>query len=445
MNKLIITGGNKLTGEIKVSGAKNVAMKVILAGLLTDETIFVKNVPHISSVFGTSEMLKPLGLATTFGGNHTMKINGDNVKSHKISLELGQLYRTATMVLGPLLSRFGKAVVPNPGGCRIGKRPIDRHVEGLKAMGVKIKYQGGYFYATASKLKGTRFRFDSNTHTGTETLILAAVLADGETVLENAAAEPEIDNLIELLNLMGARIKRIGERTIVIHGVKKLTGCEFTIMPDRNEVITFAIAAILSDGDITVENVQKQYIKSFLKNLNTAGGGWEPISEDKMRFFAPKRRLKATNVTTGSYPEFMTDWQAPWALLMTQAHGISSIHETIYENRFGYVSELKKMGAKIDFYQPQISDPYKFYNFHWSDRKKGYCQAIKIFGSNKKLHNAILEVSDLRAGITLVLAALIARGESVVRGIEHIERGYENIEERLQKLGGKIKRVQDLP
>lgn len=443
MDKLKITGGNKLSGEIKVSGAKNVAMKVILAGLLTNDEILVKNVPHISSVIGTAEMLKPLGLKTTFNSDHTMVVNGDKLKTHMISLEVGQLYRTATMVLGPLLSRFGQAVVPNPGGCRIGRRPIDRHIGGLKSMGAKIEYKDGYFWATAAKLKGTHYKFASNTHTGTETLILAAVLAEGETILENAAQEPEIDNLILLLNLMGGKIRRINQRKIVIQGVKKLSGCEFTVMPDRNEAVTFAIAAIASGGDITIEDCQRNYLKNFLETLTKSEGGWEPISNDKTRFFADKK-LKSTDVITKPYPGFMTDWQAPWALLMTQAEGVSSIHETIYEDRFGYVDQLRKMGARIDFYHPKVADPKRFYNFNWSDRKRDNCQGIKIHGPTK-LHNAIMDVSDLRAGITLVLAALIAEGESVIRGIEHIERGYENIEERLRILGGNIKREEDLP
>jgi len=442
MDKLKIIGGNKLTGEIKVSGAKNVAMKVILAGLLTDKQIYVKNVPLISSVIGTAEMLKPLGLKTTFGSDHTMTINGENLKSHEISLELGQLYRTATMVLGPLLSRFGKAIVPNPGGCRIGKRPIDRHIEGLKAMGAKITYKDGFFYAECERLRGTHFKFVSNTHTGTETLILAAVLAEGETVLENAAAEPEVDNLIDILNLMGAKIRRTKSRTIVIQGVNKLTGCEFTIMPDRNEVITFAIGAIATGGDIIIEDTQRHNLTSFLDGLTKAHAGWEPISDNKTRFYAGNK-LFPTDTVIEVYPGFMTDWQAPWALLMTQADGASTIHETVYEDRFGYVSQLRKMGADIDFYHPKVKNPKKFYNFNWNDRKIENCQAIKI-SAPVKLHNAIMEVTDLRAGITLVLAAIVASGESVITGIEHIERGYENIEERLQGLGGKIKRITDL-
>lgn len=443
MNKLIIRGGNKLKGEIKVSGAKNVAMKVILAGLLTSEPIYITNVPFISSVVGTAEMLKPLGLKTTFEANHTIKIDGSNLKTHEISLELGQLYRTASMVIGPLLARFGRAVVPNPGGCRIGRRPIDRHIEGLKSMGAKIIYKDGFFYAQSDRLKGAKYKFKSNTHTGTETLILAAVLADGETVLENAAEEPEVDNLIQLLNLMGAKIRRIKKRTIIIKGVDKLSGCEFSIMPDRNETITFAIAAIASGGNIIVDNTQREYIKSFLESLDMVNGGWESISDSRTRFFA-KEPLRSTDMVTKAYPGFMTDWQSSWALLMTQADGLSTIHETVYEDRFGYVSELRKMGANIEFYQPLVSNPSEFYNFNWSDKKKDSFQAIRIKGLTR-LHNAIVEVCDLRAGITLVLAALIAEGESIIRGIEHIERGYEDIEERLKNLGGNIKRIKDLP
>lgn len=442
MDRFEIIGGNKLKGSIKVSGAKNAAMKVLLCGLLTEDKIVIKNIPKISSVIGTAEMLKYMGVKIDFISPHTVSIIGRHLKSHAIPLELGQL-RTAPMVLGPTLIKFGKAAVPNPGGCRIGKRPIDRHIEGLIKMGAKIDYKDGYFYATADKLHGVNYRFHSNTHTGTETLILAAVLAEGETILENAAAEPEVDDLIKLLNLMGGKIKRTKQRTIVISGVKKLNGCEFTIMPDRNEIISYALGAIASGGDIIIENTQREYLGSFLQNLTKCHAGWDIISAHKIRFYF-KGKLRPTDIITQAYPGFMTDWQSPWALLMTQVQGISTIHETIYEDRFSYIWQLKKMGAKIDFYKPEVENPSSFYNFNWSDRKQGYCQAVKISGPTK-LHNAILEVDDLRAGITLVLAALIADGKSVIRGIEHIERGYEDIERRLQGLGGKIKRVEDLP
>ncbi|MCL5798494.1 MAG: UDP-N-acetylglucosamine 1-carboxyvinyltransferase [Patescibacteria group bacterium] len=440
MERFLIKGGHKLKGEVTVSGAKNVAMKVVLAGLLTDKTIVVRNIPNISSVLGTIDIVKPLGVKADVDENHTMTIRGDGIKSYTVPFELGGLYRTATMVIGPLLARFGKARVPNPGGCRIGRRPIDRHIEGLKSMGAVITYEDGYFYARTDGLHGTNYTFRQNTHTGTETLILAAVLANGETILENAAQEPEIDDLIKLLNLMGARIRR-RKRTIIISGVKCLSGAEFEIMPDRNEVVTFALATIASGGDVIVRGTQREYLKSFLQKLDDAGAGWEPISSNKTRFYFTKRLLP-TNVQTDVYPGFMTDWQAPWVILMTQANGISQVHETIYEDRFGYVEQLQKMGAKIEFFSPNVKNPLNTYNFNWSDRGKGSCHAVRIYGP-QKLHNALLEVTDLRAGASLLISSIIAQGESVVEGIEHIDRGYERIEQKLKKLGADIVRIND--
>jgi len=439
MDKFIINGGVKLKGEVKVSGAKNVAMKVLLAGILTDKTITIRNVPLISSVYGTAEIVKNLGVKVKINNDHTLIIKGNSIKNYMVPLELGGLYRTATMVMGPLVARFGKAVVPNPGGCRLGKRPIDRHIDGLRSMGVKIVQKDGYFSAECPRLHGIKYKFKSNSHTGTETLLLAAVLAEGETVLENAAEEPEVDDLIKLLNMMGAKICRKENRKIIIKGVKKLEGAELTVMPDRNEVVTFAVAAIASGGDIIIDGTQRQYLKAFLEKLDQANAFWEPISERKTRFYS-KNKLQATDVVTRIYPGFMTDWQAPWAILMTQADGVSSIHETIFEDRFGYVSEIEKMGAKVSFYDPKISKPEKYYNFNWYDRKDNYHHAIKISGPTK-LHNAVLNVTDLRAGATLVIGAIVAKGESIIHGVEHIDRGYEKLEERLRKLGANIRRV----
>lgn len=439
MDKIVIFGSRKLQGNVKVSGAKNVAMKVILAGLLTNEEIIIHNVPLISSVYGTCEIVKELGVRTDLNHDHTLKIKGNGSPSYTIPLELGGLYRTATMVIGPLLARFGRAVVPNPGGCRLGKRPIERHIDGLRAMGARIDYKDGYFNAAVHRLKGCKYRFTGNTHTGTESMILAAVLATGETILENAAEEPEIDDLILLLVQMGAKIRRVKPRTIIIEGVNKLSGTEYTIMPDRNEVVTFAIAGIATEGDITVNGTQRKYLKSFLAMLDQAGAGWDPIDEKTTRFFF-KERLKPTNVTTGVFPGFMTDWQAPWVLLMTNADGQSEIHETVYEDRFGYVTELRKIGAKINYFNPKVSNPRKYYNFNWSDRTAKNFHAIRIYGPTI-LHSGVMEIMDLRAGATLMLGALTARGKSVLYGIGHIDRGYEKIEERLRSLGADIKRI----
>lgn len=440
MDKFIISGGKPLRGKVKVGGAKNVAMKVIIAGLLTDETMTVNNVPLISSVLGTTRIVEPLGVKVT-RRDHTLEISGKDIHTYKVPLELGGLYRTATMVMGPLLARFGRAVVPNPGGCRLGKRPVDWHIQALEKMGAKIIYKDGYFWSETKKLQGSVINFPKNSHTGTETIILAAVLAQGKTVIENASQEPEVDDLLRMLNEMGANIHRDG-RIITIHGVAKLHGVKYTIMPDRNEVVTYAIGGIATYGDVTIEGTERDYLKAFLVSLDETGAGWEPVDKSSTRFFW-KGKLKPNQVETKPYPGFMTDWQAPWSVLATQAEGNSTIHETVFESRFSYVLEMRKMGAKIDFFDPQVTDPKVFYNFNWHDRVDNYHQGIKIYGP-AILHDAVVEITDLRAGATLVLAALVARGKSVIHGIEQIDRGYEAFDKQLRSLGADIKRVKEV-
>ncbi len=441
MEKLIIKGGKKLKGEISVSGSKNVALKALVAACLTDEEVVIENVPLISDFLIMTEIIKELGGKVTLK-DHAVSIRLEKFKKNKISLDQAAEIRTSFMFLAPLLARGGKAIIPNPGGCRIGARPIDRIVDGLKSMGVDIDYisEDGYFHATCNpkkKLSGTKYRFIKNTHTGTETMILAAVLASGETVLENAAKEPEVDELIELLIQMGAKIKRTASRTIIIEGVRKLHGATFRISPDRNEIVTFAVAAVITGGDIFIKDIQREGLSDFLDTLEKAGGGFEE-KENGLRFYY-KGELSPTDVATSFYPGFMTDWQGPWAVLMTTAKGVSTIHETIYENRFSYVSELKKMGAHIELYNPRVNNPNKFYNFNMKD-DNNYFHAEKIFGPTG-LHNGVINVEDLRAGATLVLAALIAKGESAVFGIEHLDRGYEQFDKRLRSLGANVRRV----
>lgn len=440
MEKFLVFGGKKLKGRVKVSGSKNVAIKLPLASLLTDQELKISNVPLISSFYKTLDIVKMIGSEFKVS-DHTLSIKTPKILSYTIPLEMGALVRTSTMTAGPLLARFGRAVVPDPGGCRLGTRPINRHIEGLEKMGAKIDYKEGMFVASAPNgLKGANYTFEKNTHTGTETLILAAVLAKGITVLNNAAQEPEIDDLIYLLNKMGADIKRVKSRTVVINGVKNLNGAEFKVQPDRNELVTFACAAIATKGDVFIEYKDKINIKAFLKELEKANIPYEE-KEDGFRFFY-SGKFKGTDVTTLPHPGFMTDWQSPWITLMTQAEGISTMHETIYENRFAVVSELNKMGADITLFNPKLKNPKKFYNFNWDDNKPEYFHAARITGP-KKLHNAVLNISDLRAGATLIIAALIARGSCVLYGIEHIDRGYEDFDTRLQMLGANIKRFKE--
>lgn len=444
MGKLIINGGKKLQGNVAVSGAKNVALKILVAACLTDETVIIKNIPLISDFMVMVNIIKELGGEVKIN-NHEAFVRVKRIKRDKISLEEGAKIRTSAMFMAPLLARTGKAIIPNPGGCRIGARPIDRTIKGLKTMGFSAVYNNkdGYFYLNKNdeliNSKDTvEYTFEKNTHTGTEILVMAGVLSKRKTILRNAAEEPEIDELICFLNKMGARIKRTGRREITIRGVNKLHGTSFTISLDRNEIVTFAIACIVTKGDVFIKDAHKVEISEFLKNVKEAGAGIE-VKEDGIRFFY-KGYIKNKNITTSFYPGFMTDWQGPWTVLMTQAKGTSIIHETVYENRFGYVDELIKMGADIKFFNPQVKNPEKIYNFNLLDNKLNYYHAIKIHGYTK-LHNAVVNVSDLRAGATLVLGGLVASGESIIFGTEHLDRGYENFEERLQLLGANIKRV----
>jgi UDP-N-acetylglucosamine 1-carboxyvinyltransferase len=441
MNKLVINGGKKLQGEVSILGSKNVALKILVAACLTDEEVIVKNVPLISDFMVMADIIRNLGGEVTFT-DHSVSIRLENFVSEKISLIKAAEIRTSYMFLAPLLARLGKAIIPNPGGCRIGARPIDRIVDGLEKMGVKIEYDSkdGYFHALAPKgLTGTDYKFSKSTHTGTETMLLAAVLAKGKTVLENAAQEPEVDELIGLLNRMGAKVVRETPRKIIIEGVSKLRGAEFVIAPDRNEVVTFAVAALITEGDILIRDIRTKGLEEFLDLVEFCGGGIEE-KQNGIRFFY-KGELRPSNVTTSFYPGFMTDWQGPWTVLMTKANGESSIHETVYENRFTYVDELKRMGANIEFYKPEVENPEAVYNFNIKDDNKA-SHAVKVFGP-AVLHNAVLTIADLRAGASLVLAALAAKGKSVLLDIEHLDRGYEQFEQRLRSLGADIEREEE--
>jgi len=441
MEKFIITGNKPLRGAVSVSGAKNVALKAIVAATLTEEEVIIHNIPLISDFFVMVNIIKHLGGDVEIN-DHTVRIRMKDFISDRISLDEASHIRTSSMFLAPLLMRLKKAHIPNPGGCRLGARPIDRTVDGISQMGAKINYSSddGFFHAEADGLTGITYKFAKNTHTGTETMIIAAVLAKGKTILENAAEEPEIDDLITLLSAMGAKIERKQGRVIEIEGVEKLHGAEFTISPDRNEVVTFAIAAYVTHGDIFIKGAREKDIKEFLEKLTEAGAQYE-TKEDGIQFVS-NGQLRATEVVTRQYPGFMTDWQAPWTVLMTQAEGESTVHETVFENKLSYIKDLKKMGASITPFKPEVSNPEEFYNFNLSDDNPDFVHAIKIVGP-KKLHNAIVSMIDLRAGAAVVLAALSAKGETIIHNISLIDRGYEAFENRLTALGADIKRVHE--
>lgn len=434
----VVTGGTPLYGSVRVGGAKNASYKLMIAALLGSKESRLLNLPDISDVDLVAKIINELGASAKRVGERTFFIDTANFRFHKIDAKHGEQSRASTLFIPALLAKFGQAEVPLPGGDKIGKRPLERHMEGLEKMGVKFEQEDGMLKASCKELKGCNYRFDKNTHTGTETLIMAAVLAHGKTVLENAAEEPEIDDLIDFLNNMGAKIRRRSFRKIEIDGVEKLDGAIHKIMPDRNEAVSYACAAIASRGDIVVQNARHEDLKAFLDKLDEIGAGYE-IGDYGIRFFY-KGPLRATDVTTEIHPGFMTDWQPLFATLLCQCHGESIIHETVMQNRFQYVEDLRAMGAKIEYFNPEVKNPNEVYNFNWDDRSDKDNHAIRIYGPTD-FKGGEFTIHDLRAGATILLAAISAKGKTILHNIEQVERGYQNIDEKLILMGAKIERV----
>jgi UDP-N-acetylglucosamine 1-carboxyvinyltransferase len=434
MSQIKISGGHPLKGNISVYGAKNVGFKLMIAALLADTPSKIDNLSEVADVYLVQEIIASLGAQVRID-DHTASITPPVTKYH-LPTRLGERARASTMFLPVLLHLFGQAEVPYPGGDKIGKRPIDRHLDGLEALGIKIKTENNHLVASG-KLIGNYYRFHKATHTGTETMVMAAAVAEGETILENCALEPEVDDLIAFLNKMGAKIER-QNRMIRISGVKKLTGADFKVMPDQNEVVTFACMALATRGEVTIQGVEISHITAFLEKVQEAGGKFETGSEKlKIWWEAP---LQKTVTVTQPYPGFKTDWQPIWTALMTQAEGESEVHETVFEHRFNYVPLLNEMGARIELFNHDVENKEEFYNFNLEDDRPEYFHAARIFGPTR-LHGQELPVPDIRAGSTLTLAALVADGETTLTGIDHIERGYEKLEERLANLGAQIRKV----
>lgn len=440
MAKFIITGGTPLHGSVRVGGAKNASYKLMIASLMAENESRLLNFSRISDVDLVGKISSYLGAKVTQSGERAIFIDPKGLNNFQIDPEHGEQGRFSTMFIPVLLHKFGKAEVPAPGGDKIGPRPLGRHFDGLKALGAKIWQEGGMYKAEAKELVGASYRFGKNSHTGTETLIMAAVLAKGRTILENAALEPEIDDLIEFLNEMGADVRRRAGRIIEINGVEKLHGAIHRIIPDRNESVSYACAALCTGGDVIIENARPEHLQAFLKKLDEIGAGYD-VGSYGIRFYS-KGPMRATDVVTEIEPGFMTDWQPLWATLMTQCEGVSVIHETIMAERFQYVEELQKMGVKIERYNPEVKNPEEVYNFDLKDDKPDNMHAIKIYGK-AELRPGEFVVKDLRHGATLILAAMTAKGISTISGIEHVDRGYENLDGRLRSMGAKIERVED--
>lgn len=437
MSKFIIKGGTPLYGSVRLGGAKNASYKLMIASLMGTSDTRLLNFSHIQDVIATREIIDSLGGQTKNAGERTLFINPEKLNSFKIADEYGPKSRSSTMFIPALLHKFGQASVPVPGGDNIGNRPLDRHFDGLIAMGAKFSYERNRINVKAEKLKGVTYRFAKNSHTGTETLIMAAVMAKGKTILENAALEPEIDDLINFLSQMGAHIRRRPGKIIEIDGVDKLGSTIHTIMPDRNEAVSYACAALVTKGDVIVENARLDHLTAFLDKLDEIGAGYE-IGDYGVRFYY-KGEMKAADVVTMPHPGFMTDWQPLWTVLATQMHGESIIHETIFPNRFQHVLGLNTFGADIAPIDINVENPEKTYNFDLEDGFSPGSHAIKINGPTK-FSGGEHTVYDLRSGATMVLAALASKDTTTLDNVQLIDRGYESFDERLRSMGAQIQR-----
>jgi UDP-N-acetylglucosamine 1-carboxyvinyltransferase len=417
VDKLIITGGQPLDGEIRISGAKNAVLPILAATLLSEGPVMISNVPHLHDVTTTMELLGRMGVNLTVDERLNVEIDTSNVTQFRAPYELVKTMRASILVLGPLLARYGRAEVSLPGGCAIGSRPVDLHIKGLQAMGADISIENGYIMARAERLRGAKLVMDTVTVTGTENLLMAATLAEGETVIENAAREPEVVDLANFLIKMGARISGAGTDSIVVQGVKSLKGTRYEVLPDRIETGTYLVAGAITGGRVKLKNTDPTLLDSVLGKLTEAGAKID-TGNDWIELDMRGRRPQAVEVRTAPYPAFPTDMQAQFTALNTVAEGVGTVIETVFENRFMHVLELKRMGADI--------------------KVQGNTAVIK---GVKSLTGAQVMATDLRASASLILAGLAASGETVVDRIYHIDRGYETIEEKLRQLGCRIRRV----
>ena len=417
MDKLIITGGIPLDGEIRISGAKNAALPILAATLLADGPVKVGNIPHLQDITTTMELLGRMGVELVVDERMNIEVDCSTIRDLFAPYELVKSMRASILVLGPMLARFGKAVVSLPGGCAIGSRPVNLHIEGLVKMGADVCVEGGYIHATARRLKATHLVMDLVTVTGTENLMMAATLADGTTLIENAAREPEVVDLANCLNSMGAKVSGAGSDTIMVEGVEVLSGTHYNVLPDRIESGTYLAAAAVTGGHVRIKDTRPRMLEAVIEKLREAGAHVE-VGDRWIDLDMKGCRPRAINIRTSPYPAFPTDMQAQFTTLNVVADGTATISETVFENRFMHVHELRRMGADIQL--------------------EGNTAVTR--GVNR-LTAAPVMATDLRASASLVLAGLVADGDTTVERIYHIDRGYESIEEKLAKLGARIRRV----
>ena len=419
MDKLIITGGKQLSGELRISGAKNSALPILAGALLSETPVVIGNIPHLHDITTTMELLGRMGVQLVIDEKMNIEIDTSTIKNFEAPYELVRTMRASILVLGPLLTRFGSAHVSLPGGCAIGTRPVDIHLDGLAKMGAEIKVEGGYILAQAKRLKGAHLVMEKITVTGTENLLMAAALAEGKTVIENAAKEPEVSDLANFLNKMGAKISGIGTDILEIEGVDRLgtKDLHYNTLPDRIETGTYLVAAAMTGGNITVKNTRPSTLDAVLEKLKEAGAEIS-TGDDWIKLDMKGKKPQAVSVRTAPYPAFPTDMQAQFTAMNAIAEGVAVITETVFENRFMHVQEMQRMGADIQL-----------------ESHNAICKGVD------KLAGAPVMATDLRASASLVLAGLVAEGDTMVDRIYHIDRGYDHIEEKLAQLGAKIRRV----
>jgi UDP-N-acetylglucosamine 1-carboxyvinyltransferase len=417
MNKLIINGGIPLSGEVRVSGSKNAVLPILAGTLLADRPVIVRNVPHLHDVTTTMELLGRMGVSLTIGEKMSIEVDPTTLENTFAPYELVKTMRASILVLGPLLARYGEAEVSLPGGCAIGARPVDMHLSGLEAMGAKIDVEQGYIKAKCKRLHGARIVMEQVTVTGTENLMMAASLAKGTTIIENAAREPEVVDLANFINAMGGQIENAGTDMITIHGVDNLTGCDYSVLPDRIETGTYLVAAAITGGKILVKHTDPRLLDAVLAKLEESGAIID-VGENWIELDMEGRKPHAVNIRTAPYPGFPTDMQAQFCALNAIAEGTGSVTETVFENRFMHIQEFVRLGAKVQL-----------------EGNTAIIQGVE------GLNGAPVMATDLRASASLILAGLVAQGETVVDRIYHIDRGYDHIEEKLAGLGARIKRV----
>jgi UDP-N-acetylglucosamine 1-carboxyvinyltransferase len=417
MAKIIVEGGIPLSGEVWISGAKNAVLPILSGTLLADGPCVIGNVPHLHDVTTTMELLGQMGVDLAV--DERMHIHADPTKADRYfaPYDLVKTMRASILVLGPLVARYGVAEVSLPGGCAIGTRPVDLHIKGLEALGAEVKVEAGYIKARAKRLKGARILLDIVTVTGTENIMMAAALAEGTTIIENAAQEPEVVDLANFLIAMGANIEGAGSNTITVHGVERLQGCHYDVLPDRIETGTFLVAGAISGGRVLLKRTRPKTLDAVLQKLEEAGAHLN-VTDDSIELDMQGRRPRAVNVTTAPYPAFPTDMQAQFTALNTVAEGVGMVTETVFENRFMHVQELRRLGADIQLHGNTA-----------------------VITGVRKMTGAPLMATDLRASASLVLAGLAAEGETMVDRVYHIDRGYECIEEKLAALGARVRRL----